>query len=313
VVIYTDTQKDQTIPNSFFIALRTLGVEPVLVFSTPRNDPDRRPLPVVTNALEGAELLIDLAWAAWIYTEPFSRLLDGGVRILSSMASVDTCLKMAPDLRYADRARAGARLLDAGVEIAVRSSAGTHLVVRKDGRRGHYRDGLLRDEGEIWDNFPACHCTCAPREDSAEGRLVISPGDIILTLRHIVETPICCEIAGGRIRSIAGGKDASLLARWLEQWRDERSYVLAHIGFGCDDRADVSAMQLMEWEALAGGIMIAFGSNASRFLGGANRAASHLDVVLRSADFFVDGEQIIRGGTFVHPDLMLGGESGKSG
>ncbi|HHY96333.1 MAG TPA: hypothetical protein GX513_15185 [Firmicutes bacterium] len=259
------------------------------------------------NALEGADLLIDLAWASWIYTAPFSQLLDGGVTILSSMAGVDTCLKMKPDLRFANRARTGGRALDRAVRIHVTSAAGTDLVMSKEGRAGHYRDGLLRDEGEIWDNFPACHCTCAPVEDSAEGRLVINPGDILLTLRHIVETPIVCDIEEGRIRQITGGADAALLAAWLRRWQDGGSYVMAHIGFGCDDRAEVAAMQLMEWEALSGGVMIAFGSNASRFLGGQNRAVSHLDVVLRQADFSVDDETIIREGQFVRPDFMLGG------
>ncbi len=305
VVIYTDTKKDQTIAAAFLMACGTLGIEASLVVSTLRNDPDRRPLPVVVRAMEGAGLLVDLAWAAWIYTEPFSQLLDKGVKILSSMAGLDTILKMAPDLRFANRARAGGRVIDAGEVIRVTSPAGTDLVVNKKGRAGHYRDGLLRDPGEIWDNFPACHCTCAPLEDSADGRLVIKPGDVLLTLRHIVEDRIECEVRDGRIVSITGGKDAALLKRWLDQWEDGHSYVMAHIGFGCDDRAELGAMQLMEWEALAGGVMVAFGSNVSRFLGGANRARSHLDVVLTGADFGVDGQTILQGGEFVQPEFII--------
>jgi len=202
-------------------------------------------------------------------------------------------------------ARAGGRAINAGRVITVTSPGGTDLRVSKEGRAGHYRDGLLRDPGEIWDNFPACHCATAPIEDSAHGRLVISPGDVFLTLRHIVESRVECRIRDGRIVSISGGKDAAMLSAWLSQWADERSYVLAHIGFGCDDRAELAAMQLMEWEALAGGTMIAFGSNVSRFLGGANRARSHLDIVLQNTDFYVDNTKLIRGGEFVQPDLLI--------
>lgn len=305
VIIYTDTKKDQTISSAFMAACQTLGLEVTLVVSTPRNDPDRNPFPIVAQALEGADLLIDLAWAAWIYTETFSDLLGRGVRILSSMAGLDTIIKMAPDLRFANRARAGGQAINAATNIRVASAAGTDLTVCKKGRPGHYRDGLLRDPGEMWDNFPACHCTTAPLEDSARGRLVICPGDVLLTLRHIVNDRIDCEIEGGRIVRISGGRDAALLSRWLSQWEDDRSYVMSHIGFGCDGRAEIAAMQLMEWEALAGGVMVAFGSNASRFLGGANRARSHLDVVLTGADFRADDLQLLEGGVFVQESLQV--------
>jgi len=305
VVLYTDTQKQRDIVDAFFAAATSLDAEVILVLSTPRNDPDRRPLEIVRHALGEAELILDLASIAWIYTVPFSELLDRGVRILSSMSSVDTCLKMAPHPRYAERARRGAKAIHDAEVIRVVSEAGTDLTVPKAGRPGHYRDGMLRDAGEVWDNFPACHCSCAPLEDQAQGTLVIRPGDILLTLRHIVQSEIRCRVSGGRIVEIEGGMDAHLLARWLSAWQDPNSYRIAHIGFGCDPRADVMAMQLMEWEGLAGGVMVAFGNNASRFLGGRNRARSHIDIVLQRAGFHCDGITIVEGGEFVHPDFVM--------
>jgi 2,5-dihydroxypyridine 5,6-dioxygenase len=306
VALYTDTQKHRDIVDAFFSAATILDAEVSIVLSTPRNDPDRRPLGIVQHALAQAELILDLASIAWIYTVPFSELLDKGIRILSNMSGVDTCLKMAPHPQYAERARRGGKAIHAADVIRVTSEGGTDFIVPKGSRAGHYRDGMLRDEGEIWDNFPACHCSCAPLEDQAAGTLVMRPGDVLLTLRHIVQDEIRCRIAGGRIVEITGGADARLLSRWFSGWQDPNSYIIAHIGFGCDPRADVMAMQLMEWEGLAGGVMIAFGRNTSRFLGGKNLARSHIDIVLQGANFMCDGVSIIERGEFVHPDFAAG-------
>ncbi len=135
--------------------------------------------------------------------------------------------------------------------------------------------------------------------------LVIRPGDILVTLRHIVQQEIRCRVAGGKIVEIEGGMDARHLARWLSRWQDPNSYVIAHIGFGCDPRADAMAMQLMEREGLADGIMIAFRNNTSRFLGGRNQARSRIDIVLQRADFQCDGVAIIEQGEFVHPNFIV--------
>ncbi len=153
------------IVDSFFPAATILGAQVIVALSTPRNDPDRRPLGIVQHALTGAELILDLASTAWIYTAPFSEMLDMGIRILSNMSSVETCLKIAPHTGYAERARRGGRAIHDAEVIWVVSEGGTDLTVPKGGRPGHYRDGMLRDEGEIWDNFTACHCSCAPVED----------------------------------------------------------------------------------------------------------------------------------------------------
>jgi 2,5-dihydroxypyridine 5,6-dioxygenase len=131
----------------------------------------------------------------------------------------------------------------------------------------------------------------------------VQPGDIILPLKRIVSSPITIELRGGRITSIEGSADAALLRSWFESWRDPNSYVIAHIGFGCDPRAEIAAMQLMEWESYAGGVMIAFGANDGIFLGGSNRASSHIDIVLLNADFYADGQCLVSRGEFVHPEL----------
>jgi 2,5-dihydroxypyridine 5,6-dioxygenase len=302
VIIYTDTAKHKDIVDAFFAAAVALGAEVTIVLNTLRNDPDRRPMSLSVEAMKHAETVIDLASVAWIYTQPFSEILSGGTRILTSLGDVDTILKMRPNEDVARRARAGARIIQGGKEIVVRSGTGSHLTVRKDGRKAVCQEGLIEGPGS-WDNLPAGQCACAPLEDKADGRLIVSSGDIILPLKRVVSEPIELTLEGGRIVHIEGGGEAALLRNWFEKWRDPNSYVIAHIGFGCDHRAELGSGQLMEWESFYGNVMIAFGNNSGVFLGGKTVAKSHIDIVFLNSDFAVDGQEILRAGAFVHPEL----------
>jgi 2,5-dihydroxypyridine 5,6-dioxygenase len=302
VVLYTDTQRNKDQVDAFFAAATMIGAEVCVVMSTPRNDPHREPLGLALRAMLGASTVLDLSSISWIYTPPFSQVLDAGVRVLSCMSNVDTCLKCRPRDDVAALARAGGEAIDKAEVIRVTSSFGTELILNKRGRRGIFQEGLLEGPGS-WDNFPSAQCACAPLEDSAEGVLVVNEGDILLPLKHFVRSPIRMTIEAGRIVRIEGGGDAALLRGWFEKWNDPNSYVVAHIGFGCDPRCEIAAMQLMEWESYAGNVMIAFGANDGRFLGGKTRARSHIDIVLLNADFVLDGERMIEGGRFVSARL----------
>jgi 2,5-dihydroxypyridine 5,6-dioxygenase len=66
-------------------------------------------------------------------------------------------------------------------EIRVTSAAGSDYVMRKDGRKGSYQCGVA-DEPSRWDHWPSGMVYCAPIEDSAEGRYVVRPGDVLLGL-----------------------------------------------------------------------------------------------------------------------------------
>jgi 2,5-dihydroxypyridine 5,6-dioxygenase len=301
VVLYTDTKKNKEMVDAFYQAATLLGAETAVLYTTPRQV-DRTPYSVALHAMQGADIILDLASNMWIYTEALSELLGQGKRILSCVSDIDTCLKMGPDAAIVERVQQGGKLLDAAERIQVRSEAGSDLVLSKRGRRGVYQDGLTPNPGD-WDNYPAYQVACAPLEDSATGRLVLEPGDLFVTLKRIVAEQVVLELEDGHIVEINGKAEAEMLRAWFDGWEDPNAYTTSHIGFGCDPRAEVSSSQLMEWETLAGGVMIAFGSNILRFLGGKNQSRAHIDIVMRKADFLLDGELIIQGGNFVHPSL----------
>jgi len=302
VIIYTDTKKNKDLVDCFFIALNNLGAEVALVMTTPQDDPDRDPLPIALKAMENADTIIDLASIGWIYTKPYSKLLDDGIRILCNMSDPDTCIKMMPIEETIKRAKNGGKLIDQAKEIKVTSDCGTHLEVIKGDRPGMFQDSILEGPGS-WDNFPAAQCACAPLEDKANGKLVLNYGDVIATLKRRIAEPVEITLEDGKIVDIQGGADALVLKKWFEKYDDPNAYVISHIGFGCDHRAEIETMELMELESFGGNLMIAFGNNSGRFLGGKTVSKAHIDLILLDTSFYLDGEKIIDKGKFHHPDL----------
>jgi len=307
VVIYTDTQRNKYQVDGFYAASLLLGAETCIVLNTPRKDPNRQPFAIPVAAMKEADTVIDLSSASWIYTPPFSEILRSGTRILSCMSNVDSCIKLPPDDDNAKQARLAAKIIDKGKTIRVRSSVGTDLILGKEGRRGDFQDGLLEDKPGDWDNFPSSGCACCSLENEANGKLVIDQGDILLQLKHFVSEPIVCKIESGRIVSIDGGIDAKILRDWFEQWDDPNSYVISHVGFGCDPRTELGTMQLMEWEAYGGGLLIAFGRNDSFFTDGTNASKSHLDITMLNTDFAVDGQLLLERGV-IQRDVLARAE-----
>jgi 2,5-dihydroxypyridine 5,6-dioxygenase len=301
VVLYTDTKKNKDLVDAFFQASILLGAETAVLYTTPRQN-DRTPFPIALHAMHGADMILDLASAMWIYTEALSQLLDEGKRILSCVSDVDTCIKLAPTDVLVNRVNAAGPMMGRAEVLKVTSQAGSDLTLNKKGRKGSFQDGLAPNPGD-WDCYPAFQVAAAPLETSANGRLVLQQGDLLVTLKRIVLETVTLDMRDGRIVNIQGGADALMLRDWFAQWDDEKAYTTSHIGFGCDPRSEVGSNNLMEWETIAGGIMIAFGANTLRFLGGSNRSAAHLDIVMRQADFALDCAQVVRGGEFVHPDL----------
>lgn len=301
-IVYTDTKKNKDLVDAFYQASLLLGAETAVLYTVPR-EMERTPLPITLHALRGADIVLDLASALWIYTDALSELLDEGKRILSCVSDIDTCLKLTPDPKIVDRVNHGGALVHRAETIQVRTAGGTDLILNKRGRRGVFQDGLAPNPGD-WDNYPAYQVACAPLEDSAHGRLVVSPGDLFVTLKRVAAEETVLTLEGGHIVQIEGQSEAEMLRQWWDDWNDPTVYTTSHVGFGCDPRAQVSSNQLMEWETLAGGSLIAFGSNILRFLGGQNRSPAHLDITLRNVDFLLDGELIIDKGRFVHPDLV---------
>jgi len=251
------------------------------------------------------------------FPTPFAQLTAhsrGIPEVASSQTRwLDICLNEAnqfrlfPSLELVEETLAAAKRMEAANELRLFSDDGTDLVLRKDGRKGHRQLGLA-DEVGIWDNFGFAMTACAPLEDSANGTVVVQPGDAMLQMGYTVKDKITLTFSGGRIVDIAGGESAQAISQWLAAWNDPESYGVSHIGWGLHPQGVWTGSPRftpVDGESYRGSILLALGSNTTDMphrhsgIGGTRHCSSHLDVPLLSKSFALDGETVVDHGAIV--------------
>jgi 2,5-dihydroxypyridine 5,6-dioxygenase len=138
---------------------------------------------------------------------------------------------------------------------------------------------------------------------------VLDAGDVMFPFGWYVREPVTLEVEGGAVRSVRGGLEAKLFEEDLRRAGDADARVIAHVGWGCEPRADWNVLNTVvaggvhgvEIRSYNGCLLIAFGANAD--MGGANHTRAHYDMALRGVTYSVDGTTILDGGRFVPGDL----------
>jgi leucyl aminopeptidase (aminopeptidase T) len=303
VVIYTDTSKDPQLVDAFLVAAHALAGDVSLL--------QRRPAPTlaepparVREYLASATMVVDMQSNPWLYTDALNSIISGGTRVLQVNASASSVGRLTPSTWKVERARLAAELFTAADDLEIRSPQGSRLLMRAHGRSGWGQDGIVMRPGD-WDGAATSIFAVAPLEDSASGELVLEPGDCVRPLGFRVRERVTLRFENGRAVSAHGEADAQTIWSWLLAWGDQRAFGVSHTGFGGDPRSDMADHS--QWESRAGGINLALGSNHFRFLGGTNKAPSHMDLVLLGHTMLVNGEVVVREGQIVEPGIASGG------
>lgn len=295
VIVHTDSFTQPHYAPAFLSAATRLGADTFQIVH-PRGT-ERG----VGEVWQGADLVIDLATGVRAYSEVVRQALLAGTRILRVAESEEVLRRLFPTQELRERVEAGHRLMQAGKVLRVTSPGGTDLTFFKDGRDalGIYS---VADVPGRWDIWPAGMVCCAPQEDRGEGVLVLSPGDMMLVFGQYVHQPVRIEVEAGSITSISGGVEAALLTEWFAKYRDPNVYRVAHIGWGCERRAD-----WLKWgqdnESYYANMQVAFGANVGIFTQGTTRARGHFDFPCRFNSFWVDDVQIMSAGEFLLDEL----------
>ena len=119
---------------------------------------------------------------------------------------------------------------------------------------------------------------------TVNGTLVLAPGDVNLTFKEYVRTPIRCTVVDDYITAIDGeGLDRELFASYLAAWDEPEAYAVSHVGWGLNhhcrwdvlplyDKGDINGTEL---RAFAGNFLYSAGANevAGRYASGTLRSA----------------------------------------
>jgi len=318
VVVFTDARTNPHYAAAALGAAVDLGAEaceltlPYLgVTAQPGKPPARlRQVPErVVAFLSTATLVVDLgtAFRLFLYSRALRELLRSGVRVLRVTASEDMLARLFPTAEVRALTEASARVLGKGVELRLTSAGGTDLRMQKAGREVTTQYGYTETPGR-WDSWPSGFIYTAPVEESAEGRLVLSPGDLLVHLGRYVAEPIVCTLKAGMIVEVEGGADAMLLRERLASWGIELAYRISHIGWGTDRRAKWIGMANRpaadagaETRSIYGNVQIAFGANAG--IGGKNDIEAHEDIVMRHCTFWIDDRPVLEDERIVEAHL----------
>ncbi len=266
------------------------------------------------EALSAADMLV--CFHVPLFTTWLRKVRDAGTRVLMVVDHPDD-LEQAlapPGLKgavlHAERRLAEARTMRmfnaAGMDLTV--ELGEYPVMSQYG---------FADEPGRFDHWGGGHVHTFPNEGTANGTVVISPGDfVVLPYNRYVTDEIRIEVRDGYIRKIEGGMDAKLMDQWLEDNRadpdDMDGHAISHLGWGLNPQTRWDNVALYgddpdrsngSLRSFAGNFLFSTGPNSQG--GGTRTTTGHYDVPMRDCSIMLDNELILDSGRLVVPEMQV--------
>lgn len=266
--------------------------------------------PRAVDALKSVDLLVDCTFL--LFSEEQFAIQDAGTRILSAVEPPELLARLMPTPELRERVEIGAELLAKASTMRITSPAGTDVTYRL-GMYPTLSEYGYTDTPGRWDHWPAAFVFTGGADDGVDGKIVLSPGDVLLPFNTYVQTPVTLTIEQGFIRDIRGTSagsslDADLLASYIDSFHDPRGYGMSHVGWGLDERANWHGLTQfpggmgMELRSFYGNVMFSIGPNNE--LGGPNDTPCHFDIPMRGNSLYLDDELIVDAGRLTVPEMQ---------
>ena len=260
-----------------------------------------RDLGAAINALASCAFIADCTAEGLMHAAELAQILKGGARVLYiSDEHPDALERLAPSPADEQRVRAGMRRLREAQHMKISSFAGTKLDIRVEGARVGGVWGYTEKPGTL-SHWPGGLCLCFPRAGAVDGTLVLAPGDLNLTFKRYVESPVTLRIESNYVTAIEGTSlDAELMREYFAAWGEREAYAVSHVGWGMNPRARWEAMAMYDRRDVNGTEQRAFAGNFL-YSTGANEVAGrhtlgHYDLPLRHCTIRLDGTTIVDDG-----------------
>jgi 2,5-dihydroxypyridine 5,6-dioxygenase len=208
--------------------------------------------------------------------------------------------RLLPTEEHEQKVKAGIKLLRSAKRMRVTSRAGTDLVVDLEGAIAGGGWGYTTRPRTIT-HWPGGLCLCFPRARSVDGTLVLDRGDVNLTFKRYLESPVRLTIAADYVTDIAGESvDAELMRSYFAAWGDREAYAVSHVGWGMNPAARWDAMTMYDRADFNGTELRAFAGNFL-YSTGANEVAGrhtlgHFDLPLRNCTVVLDDRTVVQDG-----------------
>jgi 2,5-dihydroxypyridine 5,6-dioxygenase len=298
------------------LALQRLGAHPFhVVVPTPAQ---RAPVPIrstgasvalrglapAIQALAAATFVADCTIEGLMHAAELPAILKGGARVLYiSNEHPEALERLAPSPADEQQVRAAMRQLREAKRMKVTSPAGTALEIVVEGARVGGVWGYTEKPGTL-SHWPGGLCLCFPKAASVNGTLVLAPGDLNLTFKRYLESPVRLTVESDYVTRIEGDSlDAELMREYLAAWGDREAYAVSHVGWGMNARARWDALAMYDRRDVNGTEQRAFAGNFL-YSTGANEVAGrhtlgHFDLPFRHCTIELDGKAVVRDGKLV--------------
>jgi 2,5-dihydroxypyridine 5,6-dioxygenase len=260
--------------------------------------------PVALAAMKAADIVVDLLFL--LFTEAQREVLRSGTRMLLVYESPEVLARVMPSVEDRRRVLAARDTYAKGGEIRVTSKVGTDLRARIGDYPITAEYGFVDEPGR-WDHWPSGFVARVPNDGSAEGTVVLAPGDILLPFKTYVQTPIRLTVERGFVTKFEGGFDAEFLEGWMAEFRDPNAFAISHLGWGLQPKARWSALGLfdknqtvgMEARAFYGNFLFSTGPSLNR------KTKCHMDIPMRHCSFSIDGVPMTIDGDVIPDDQRV--------
>ena len=258
---------------------------------------DPSPLrPSIKAALSEADFIVDLI-PETILLIPFREELQAaGKRILTIVEPPEVLERLFPTLELRESVRRMMERFTRADVLRMTSPAGSDITFDISGARGLGQYGFTDIPGK-WDHWPSGLLNVWPNDKTANGTVVLAPGDIIYPFKEFVTSPVTIQVVDGYITSIEGGIEAIELNRYLESWNDPEVYATAHASIGMHPKAQSSSLPFydkseqsgVDGRSARGSFLFTTGANPH-----AGRAVeTHFDIPMFGCSAFLDGEPVL--------------------
>jgi 2,5-dihydroxypyridine 5,6-dioxygenase len=312
VGIIAELNQKQEYVDAAVAAARQLGASALVLHASSLSNPslppyasDGREVPALLAAAGECDFVVDVTIGGLIHSDVRTRITGQGKRMLFVAEPNDVLERLIGDAKLRSTVEAGGRVLKAGSTLHVTSPAGTDLTADISGEDLPitHQWGYVDEPGR-WDHWPSGFVACFPRDRSAEGRIVLQPGDALIPWQRYVRDQVVISVEKGFIVDVSGeGADAFVMRDYFESWKDNEVWAMSHMGWGLLPAARWSAFDVydprslygQELRSTAGNFMWSTGSN--RFAD--RHTPAHVDVPMRGCTVEIDGVAVVRHGRLV--------------
>lgn len=252
-------------------------------------------------ALAASVLVADLTVEGMLHSVELPAILKGGARLLMvSNEHPEILERLMPGDSLEPKVRAGMKMMREARMMHVTSPAGSELAVRLEGARVGGVWGYTSRPGTVA-HWPGGICLAFPAAHGVNGRLVLAEGDVNLTFKRYLQSPITLIIEDDYITRIEGaGLDADLMRSYIAAWNDRNAYGVSHVGWGMNPAARWDAMAFYDRRDFNGTELRAFAGNFL-YSTGANEVAGrhtlgHFDLPFRNCTVTLDSRTVVKNG-----------------